>query len=377
MRRAWAIFAVLAIALTAFCPYPADTPTMTHWRASVNAMLAGTSNARLLIIGDSVTAGAWAQPTNVNSVASAYPTVLASLLTTASLSATSQSRMGDGNWDASGIALGTADARVVVGGYPSNNAVTTFGGHMMQGNAATSTAAWTFTPTTSVDSFDFYWLSASGDGTMTIDIDGGTGTVLNANVTAALHKTTISTTAGTHTFRVRPTTGSTRIMGVIGYTAGTKQIQTINGGWNGARVASWTTTTGAGHYYDPLDVLNFLAPDLTIICLTINDAHDNGSTTTYKSNLQAIIDKAKLTGDVLMLSGPMSAAYYTAQPIQDAFFTAFRDTAAANFIPIVFSFGGGYAEILSNSEGFTDGIHLNATGQSALATFPLQQVSLH
>lgn len=351
---------------------------MTHWRASANNVLSNSANARIVIIGDSTTGGAWAQPTNANSVLYAYPTVLAGLLTSAGINASSQSVAGDGHWSASGIPLGAVDARIVVGGYPSDTGVTTFGGNMMTANATTSAAPWTFTPTSSVDTFDFYWLSAPGNGSMTIDVDGGGVTSLSANVTASLHKTTISAgSVGAHTLRVTPVSGVTRIMGAIGYTAATKQVQIINGGWAGARAASWVVSTGAGHYYDPLDVLSFLAPDLTIICLTINDSHDNGSLATYQTNLQAIIDKAKLSGDVLMMSGPPSAAYYTPQATQDSFYNAFRSKASANGVPIVFSFGGGFAEILGNGEGSGDGIHLNAAGYAKMSTFLVQQVSAH
>lgn len=360
----------------AFCPPVPFAPSMTHWRASVNAVLSGTSNARLVVVGDSLTAGADAQSGQANDIAYSYPTVLAQTLTTGGIRTSWQSTFGDNNWAGT---VTNYDSRISIGGYPTTlSSPNTFTGRLRTGNASVSTSPFTFTPTSSVDSFDFYWLSAPGQGSMNIDIDGSGTVTLNANTTAGVHKTTITTgTSGTHTFRVSPVSGQTSIQGVVGYDSSAKEIQIINGGWNGARVASWIQSTGGGHYYDPLDVLSFLAPDLTIICLTVNDAHSITNMTDYKNALNTIITTAKFSGDVLLLVGPPVDTSYATQPWQDAFNVAYREVAEAQNVPILYPFGGGYTDILTGSYGSGDGIHLVAAGYAAFANYLVSLVSLH
>lgn len=83
----------------------------------------------------------------------------------------------------------------------------------------------------------------------------------------------------------------------------TQKILLLNAGANGATVATFSATT---NQWDSLSTLKKLAPVLTIINLTINDANASTDIYTYQSKLVAIIEGALISGDVVLEIGAVS-----------------------------------------------------------------------
>jgi hypothetical protein len=92
------------------------------------------------------------------------------------------------------------DPRLALGaGWDINSTgLFSFGGKMFTAPASTSSAL-TFTPEGNVNTFDVYYVRASGKGAFTIDVDGGAVLATpNANGSSALIKQTVTTTLGAH-----------------------------------------------------------------------------------------------------------------------------------------------------------------------------------
>jgi lysophospholipase L1-like esterase len=225
---------------------------------------------------------------------------------------------------------------------------------------------FTFTPTASVDSFDFYYNTNTGQGSLTLDINGGSATTINESATIAMHVATKTGTLGTNTLNITHSAGSNVIFtGIVAYNSAVKEVSVINAGFGTATAATFSDAT---YPFSPLNALSFLAPDLTIIDLTINDAVTPTALSTYQANLQAIITAAKVSGDVILLGGVPSISTYAAIANQ----TAINNMAAAvaaknsvNFISMIDLWG---SEAAIAAVGWSyDGVHLTGAGYVAQA----------
>jgi hypothetical protein len=328
---------------------------LPKWGAARAKVLANTSNAKILVLSDSTGVG------YPNTYPNAWPTVIASLLTSAGINASSGSRIADGGALPN---IQTYDTRVVAGGsYAPVGAVATLGGGTYNNNSVISTA-WTFTPTTSVDSFDFYSLQNTGHGTMSIAINGGSATSINANGSSAVIKTTKTSTLGASTFQVTPLTGNTYFIGVIGYNSAVKEVSVLNASVNGATMATFANN---GSFLAPIAVIGNMAPDLTIIDCTVNDSINGTSLATYQTNLQAVIDAAKVTGDVILLGGaPVSTISMAAQVGVNSMLAAVAAKNSMNYISMLDLWQTRAAMVTAGYDA-GDGVHITSTGLAAQA----------
>jgi len=185
------------------------------------------------------------------------------------------------------------------------------GGAQGWGSAATvwaaggSTAAdsLTFTPSGgySYDTFDIYFVGNTLTGNVSVNVDGGTATVIDTTLgTNGLGKTTITCPAATnHVVNFGLTTTYTYILGVEGYLSTTPKLRVANAGVDSTATGNWNGTAGN---WSGLNCIEQYAPDVTIIDLGINDADTSVTLATYLTNLLAIVTAAKLSGDVIIAS---------------------------------------------------------------------------
>ena len=347
----------------------ASSSPLSAWYAAVAAVNAGTRNARLLALGDSLTAGYNSQNSGWggNAKAYSYPTVLAGLLTGATCS--TASFLGDQGSDTA-TALASYDTRLGFGtGWGPYAGVHTVGG-LWHTQAGGSTTDLTFAPGVSFDRFDVIYARYASTYEYTVNIGGATLATLDmVGSPDAILTDTVSCSAGTNTIHIHATGDAGFVAGVIAYTSSVKTIQVLNGGWSGATAADFAAS---GNFYDPLNVLGALAPDLTIIMLGANDAYYGTSEASFKASLGAIVDKAKLSGSVLLVSSHyIDPAYWTTTTAQTAVMTWISDVATskgvrylrladrANWGTAAAAAAAGY---ISN-----DNIHLSATGYADLA----------
>jgi hypothetical protein len=111
------------------------------------------------------------------------------------------------------------------------------------------------------------------------------------------------------------------IMGWVARDSTTSQVIMINGAWGGATSEQWA----ASHAN-----IAALAPDLCVINEIGNDSRIQTPAATYRSNLTAIVNSCKQTGDVLLTTGTMGKG----PPRKNSLITAVKSIGAATGSPV-------------------------------------------
>lgn len=337
------------------------------WSAAVRTMQAGGREARLLCIGDSVTqgfgavSGGWTP----NGRAGAWPERLAALMNGRGLPASAASVAGGGAADGASGGYPAYDPRVTLGAGWSVNALTGMGGKLFSG-AASSGGAWSFQPDGPVDRFDLWAVTNTALGVLTVETDGVVRATVNTTKAAGMEIATVAFPETSGPVSVRwATGGAVFVAGGIAWRSDVKRARVVNAGWGGSRIADWTTTDQPYRAYGSLPVA---APDLTVVCLTVNDWNAGTAVATYKAGLGTLVDRCLTTGDVLLMTGCPSdpaqgkASYATQGAIRDAVFEVAAAKGLATPIDGTALFGGGFASSL-----MSDAVHPNAAGQARIA----------
>ena len=337
------------------------------WSAAVRTMQAGGREARLLCIGDSVTqgfgavSGGWTP----NGRAGAWPERLAALMNGRGLPASAASVAGAGAADGASGGYPAYDPRVTLGAGWSVNALTGMGGKLFSG-AASSGGAWSFQPDGPVDRFDLWAVTNTALGVLTVETDGVVRATVNTTKAAGMEIATVAFPETSGPVSVRwATGGAVFVAGGIAWRSDVKRARVVNAGWGGSRIADWTTTDQPYRAYGSLPVA---APDLTVVCLTVNDWNAGTAVATYKAGLGTLVDRCLTTGDVLLMTGCPSdpaqgkASYATQGAIRDAVFEVAAAKGLATPIDGTALFGGGFASSL-----MSDAVHPNAAGQARIA----------
>ena len=279
---------------------------LPHWRAKLAGVRNKTGRARIILLGDSTTAGAGAGTggtLNYNGAfAKNYPRDFASLLA-GYIPTSDNSFFGDQTNNS--VGYGAYDTRVTLGTGWSTTQLS-FAGQMFKFTSGGGAGTLAFTPAGQIDTITVYYLQQSGSGSLTVNVDGGAslGTI-NQNGTGSLKTVTYTVTKGNHTVNLVPNNdAAVWIQGVVTYDSTTSAVDLIQGGSSGATAASFSSTS---FIWNPIAVLGELAPDLTVICLTINDSNTPSTPiATYTTQMQAIITQALTTGDVILMVGAPS-----------------------------------------------------------------------
>lgn len=343
----------------------ASDPTaslLPKWRLALANVLTGTGDAKILFIGDSTTAGLFGDGSDAASAAyRAYPARLVALLNARGIPAA----MGL----AVPAAVGQTDNRWAGGtGWTQAGS---FGFGLTDWTANAPAGALVFTPGAaagSYDSFDVYYMSAPGRGTLTMTATGGTPVVVNLAVAGngILHSTVVAASAGTsNAVTMTSTGGLSEIVGVEPFLSTAKKVRVGNAGSGGRTTNQWALPTGA--YYGTAAIAAY-APNLSITSLGINDAGASVVAATVSANMQTIITAEKISGDAVILTMPPSSALSGAQyPAFEATYQPiFKALSVSNNIPIVdywTRLGGVY------QAAFMSGVlHPNAAGYFDMAS---------
>lgn len=153
------------------------------------------------------------------------------------------------------------------------------------------------------------------------------------------------------------------ILGVNTYLSTTREIQIINGSMGGCTASYAATNTTA---WTGINCIKALAPDLTILCLGINDIAN--ARTGYDTDMQSIISAAQISGSVLLLSWvPSGTTAY--DNTASSYRAMFRQLAKTNGLPVIeteFKRWPTYA--ITNAQGWmADTVHPTNTGYAELA----------
>lgn len=350
----------LSLALTGGGRVPA--PALTTWdEAFANR---ATTPPRILCVGDSTTAGVNGGST-AGLFAESYPVELAAKFNASGYDAQIDSFLGHNVGGGTG-AIATYDPRRSFGaGWTL--ASTTAGGQAFRNNSDATVLS--FEPGASFDQIDVWTLRNSGLGSLDVGIDGGAAVAtINQAGTAAMIRTTIDVTPGLHSVDFTRVSGDTYVIGVETRDTSAPKIEVLNAGWSSSRASQWVVATQP---WNPINAIATLEPDLTVINLGLNDINPTYDEATFRTNMQALITKAKTVGDViLMVPNPASTASRTIEG-QDMIRRVVHGLAATNSLRVVdirARWGGSYETAVA--DGFMDEgetLHPNAAGYADMA----------
>lgn len=343
-----------------------------RWNAAYAKAVLGVGNARVLVIGDSTSMGAWA--TGVGLTGNALlgwnrriAGKLAAPYTVASFLGESGSSIG-----LSGGAKDTTfkayDTRIT---YDATWAIALgncLGGYVIQ-SGGTDRGTFTFTPGVEFDRIDvFYTTALSAYASVTVDIGGAAlATIVATGLPSGVAKTTVTCTLGTNAVRVtKSTDGFFQIRGIACYKNNT-QIQLLQAGVSTMTAHNYMNgTTGVETVNGPSADLATVDADLTLIDLGINDSTFGYTTEAFTTKYQRIIDLANATGDVaLVIPNAVSPA---GNPDQDRFWLAVQGLADSNGLSLIDFRAATGDWATANTNGLmADGRHPLSVGYDVMA----------
>lgn len=312
------------------------------YKAALQQMRAGVRNARIMCLGDSYTCGGASDPTNTNTYAVAWPNQLATLLRAAGTNANCNSAFGFKQAIFNGSPFrNNEDPRIsgtgATGASDVAHITQSIGGPIMQFPNAAGT--FSITPSNPVDTIKVTYLIVANPSThsqFTWNMNGGSNTSVDAyNATEGFGSFIGTATLGTNTANMTWVNSYVNFVGWEAYNSAVKEVTLLNCGWSGAKASDWIDTA---HNYNCGFSLAYMLPDLTIICLGLNDLNTSVGADVYSTNMQSIITSAKNAGsDVLLISGgpwdPVgsSVSYAT----QQGYWSAMHQLGIVNNVPML------------------------------------------
>ena len=357
---------------------------LPHWRSCRARVLAGTGNCTVLFIGESTTAGFDALYNTVGSdaLSAAMPSQVAGILTTVyGISSQTNDVMGNKNVDSdAGVAANyqTFDTRTRLGnwiilGPGTDRTPGPLGGYSFAGGntaiefAPSDLASYPGSGPILTDKIDVYVLN-TGSANFTVKV--GDTTLCSRGGISSLTRVTCSATRADNTYAINcDVQFQCAIMGWVARDSTTSQVIMINGAWGGATSAQWASN---------LPNIAALAPDLCVINEIGNDSRDKTPPATYRSNLTAIVNTCRQTGDVLLTTGTSGRG----TPAHNGLITAVKAIGAVTGSPVwdSASLGGGWTAQTNARRGWNGSIngvapdtaHQGAAGYAVYASFIAQ-----
>lgn len=339
--------------------------SMPIWEEARRNQIAGVRSPRIICYGDSTTFGNGSQPgTTSDWVQNSYPQQLSNMLNDSDIESSAEGFLGIGNATHNRL---TRDHRLTFSGsYGRDNTFPVIGGYSAS-VPASQTGTMTFTPTEEVDTFLVHFIRGGSTGTLSLSVDGGPATVVNTSTAPNYGPIVVNVTKGMHTLSIASSAGVTYVMAVEAYDTTRVPVRITNGGWPNMETANGIVTTY------PWSTLNAVStiwqPDLFIICLGINDAVNSGvNKATFKTRLSTMVDRAKLTSDVILVTFMPTSTSITPQAKQLEFVDAIKEIGVEKGINVADFFGrvGSYAEGVARGL-YADTVHPNAAGYQLMA----------
>jgi len=342
---------------------------LKKWRVALAKVMNGSANAKLAFTGDSTTMGLFAGGSGTQFAGNApfsVPRRIAAALTGRGVNSQSGSFFcNSGIGTVANVAL--YDTRLVFGaGWNTGFVTQSAGGDALTHNAANQNSL-DFTPTQPFDTAEVWCVTNSAYQDFTIAVDGGAAlATVDCSVPISILKTTVTTTLGTHTLNIAKSAANaaqTNILAVNTYDSATKAVQVWGMGYSGSTSGIWGTAT-TSVWLAPQMVATY-APDLSVICLGINDWIAAVSAADYKANMAVLIGKAKISGDVILVVPPPSLIGYggITQANMDALRAAVFELSATYSAPVLDMYSRFENQPAADALGFySDGVHPNKTG---------------
>lgn len=309
-----------------------EATRLPKWTAALARARAGGPKACVAGLGDSMTSAVGSNPLSASkdSRRRGYPQRLAEALTAGfNLQAQANSIWCDG-FEASNIT--EFDPRLALEPGWSISTAFVVGGFAFLDDSTVS-PRMRFTPAGVTDTLDVYFVKYPGYAEVVVSTDGifhGSGFTSGPQ---GIGKITVTRGASIRPWDIQKSTStpgvSLQIVGIDAYLSTLHNVSVWNMGASGSRVRHWAE---GGEPYNFRNALPQIGPDLTLICLTINDWAAGTSSASYKSDLQTMIDAASVTGDVALMVGVPSNEGVASIGAQDAIAAYMHEVANANNI---------------------------------------------
>ena len=286
---------------------------LPHWRVARAKVESQIANARVVMVGDSTFFGANAAGTVFSQNLSYW---LAYLLNdpTRNFYVNQNSFVGFSTVASPGNRLGGDPQGRITAGSWGLAPVPTLGGAIAMANAAG--APLVFSPGAAIDTFNVFFnlYPAAGPSDASASLTATGGTPIEANEQGANSLGTATATAAsvsasnTLTVNWNGTGGGGasqfNIEGIEAFNSQQKSVNIFNAGWYGATSSMMAGYGLTATVYNPLQMLEYLAPALTIIEADINDwTFGTVPVSQHSANLQALIAAGQLSGDVIVVTG--------------------------------------------------------------------------
>lgn len=343
--------------------YNFSATSLRKARNAIARAAAGGNNAKIVLHGDSITAGRGA-----TDLAHSYPSQLRTLLAT---------RLPDRggmvpaymftNSPLIANSPGPYDPAYVLSTSPAWAAFQG-GGFFKNFAYSPSNAGATLTVTATTDQFIVYYEKYSAGGTPTVTLDGvAQGSIPSSAGTGYGSFTITPASQGSHTLVITGPTSGSAVWACLGVTArvggstgGVVVDRVACGGQTYTNLVESTTGTTGSSLNTSFDML---APDLSIMMFGTNEAQASVSATTFASDAQAAITRAKLTGDVILVVPPPPNAGVTSFNSYIPKLYALADSNDVGLIDLSARWGAYPA----STALMTDGLHPNDAGYRDLA----------
>jgi lysophospholipase L1-like esterase len=351
---------------------PIDPSSLKNFWKAIARQQAGTtsaSNARILHIGDSTTAGLFSNGTNSGNLKLlSYPYQLAKNFEASGFAVTVDSFFSNNQF--SGTKQPQVDSRcVTTGSFTTTGPLgPTLGGNTFSASAAGTIVGTWYRP---ADEFDVLYQTGSGYGTSSYQINGGTATNIAHNAAANVLRVRASGTLQANpTLTVNWVSGAnTRIVGLLAREANRSVIEFYNAGYNSSTAQNWAATASPS---DPVSttILQLVAPDLVFLSLGINSWANPANLSAYTAAMQTIITQVQGLGncDLILITPPPSQISFSTKANQDAYVDAMKSLASTNNVPVIDVYGY-FGTMEANPTLYADNIHPNGLGYGYMADY--------
>jgi lysophospholipase L1-like esterase len=342
------------------------TVPLPRFYAGVRRVWNGTGHCKVLAVGDSTSYGVG---TTGGIATGSYPGKMVQLINDTIAPATIGLAKPQ-NWQTD-----TADTRFAAGSGWTGYALG-FAAQSAYRAAPTATGSLTYTPTTTVDTFDIFLAKNTTLGTATIQATGGTAVVVDCAGPVGIIKVTVTCpAAASPVLSITRTAGNDLyFLAVDSYLSTRPAIRVGNAGASAAKTTGWVDNTSV---LSSLNTLRTYAPDLTVISLGINDTAPTAVTVAqWTTNMRTLIRVAQESGDVIIMSVVPSQDLSRAA-IEAQYATAGKALAVETgciFIDLFARFG---SWVDANAKGWmADPAHPNAAGYAIMADMVQRTLAL-
>jgi lysophospholipase L1-like esterase len=277
------------------------------YEAALAEVQAGTGNARIVVLGDSLTAGYQSSSTMAgNAIADSWPAELALQFT--ENPAVFTGYLGDNHATAEGSSPNAYNSKVSQHASWSVNSLESIGGRQFNGGT-TNGAAHSFTPGFAFTKFRVAYVRYSGSPEYTVNVNGGSSLgTLNMNDTVGgvfFEEFTASGDSSAVINVVSNGTANGRILGIEAWDDANKSVHIVQAGVPGWTAGNWATVTND---YSPLRGVRATSANLFLLLIGTNDT-TLSDRVNFRINLRRVIYGAKSRGSVMLIGFPYMGTF--------------------------------------------------------------------